>query len=756
MSESKNSQGQPNRGNGRLGPGEAPPPPPWRVEGAPPGTPGSTDPSNKPPTKRIPFGNWYRFAAFVAVLVAINLLFANRLLTTGPALELPYFPTFQEQLTAGNIEEVSSKGATVSGTLKKEFTFPPKGEQGSRTGTTFTMEIPSYIDGSKFEERLTAAGVVQSARTPFEQPSLVSSLLLGFGPTLLIVGLLFFMTRRMAAGMGAGGLSGIGRSKAKRYDAGSQLRVTFQDVAGIDEAEEELVEIVDFLKNPGKYRRLGAIIPKGVLLSGPPGTGKTLLARAVAGEANVPFFSMSASEFVEMIVGVGASRVRDLFEQAKAVAPAIIFIDEIDAIGRSRSAAGGLGGNDEREQTLNQILTEMDGFTGSEGVIVLASTNRPEVLDAALLRPGRFDRRVVVNPPDQAGRQEILRVHTKSVPLDPNVDLGAMASTTPGMVGADLKNLVNEAALLAAKRGHDRVENPDFTDAMEKIVLGTERRIVISHAERERTAYHESGHALLGMLQPGADPVRKISIVPRGGALGVTFQAPDADRYSYDAEYLTGRIVGALGGRAAEEVVYGNVTTGAESDLDMVTRIAKSMVGRWGMSDAIGPLTVLPGPNDQVGLFGDSANSASPETRALIDREVRRIVEECYDTAKSKLRAHRDQLNALTQALLERETLDEIDAYAVAGIMRPLKEGEVAKQPAVSPSSPAVPPPASVPPVTDAAPSQWGSTAPAGQVSTDGTAAVAPTAEIVPATAPVGGGGWGDSPWSQPAQPGPS
>jgi cell division protease FtsH len=289
------------------------------------------------------------------------------------------------------------------------------------------------------------------------------------------------------------------------------------------------------------------------------------------------------------------------------------------------------------------------------------------------LRPGRFDRRVVVNPPDQAGRQEILRVHTKSVPLDPNVDLSAMASTTPGMVGADLKNLVNEAALLAAKRGHDRVENPDFTDAMEKIVLGTERRIVISHAERERTAYHESGHALLGMLQPGADPVRKISIVPRGGALGVTFQAPDADRYSYDAEYLLGRIVGALGGRAAEEVVYGNVTTGAESDLDMVTKIAKSMVGRWGMSDAIGPLTVLPGPNDQVGLFGDSASSASPETRALIDREVRRIVEECYDKAKSKLRAHREQLNALTNALLERETLDEIDAYAVAGIDRPPK-----------------------------------------------------------------------------------
>jgi cell division protease FtsH len=673
MSESKNSQGQsPQRGNGRLGPGEVPPPPPWRVEGAPPGTPGSPGPS-KPPTKRVPFGNWWRFGAFIAVLVAINLAFAQRVLAPPPVLDLPYYPTFQEQVAAGNVVEIRSKGATFSGRLKTEITYPAVGEKGSRVGDTFTMEVPSYIDGKRLEDRLTVAGIGQSARTPFAEPSLLSSLLLGFGPTLFIIGILVFMTRRMASGMGAGGLSGIGRSKAKRYDAANQIRVTFQDVAGIDEAEEELVEIVDFLKNPGKYRRLGAMIPKGVLLSGPPGTGKTLLARAVAGEANVPFFSMSASEFVEMIVGVGASRVRDLFEQAKAVAPAIIFIDEIDAIGRSRSSGSGLGGNDEREQTLNQILTEMDGFTGSEGVIVLASTNRPEVLDAALLRPGRFDRRVVVNPPDQAGRESILKVHTKSVPLDPNVDLSAMASTTPGMVGADLKNLVNEAALLAAKRGHDRVENPDFTDAMEKIVLGTERRIVISKAERERTAYHESGHALLGMLQPGSDPVRKISIVPRGGALGVTFSAPDNDRYSYDTEYLIGRIVSALGGRAAEEVVYGNVTTGAESDLDVVTRIAKSMVGRWGMSEAIGTVTVLPGPNDQVGIFGDSANSASPETRALVDREVRRIVEDCYETAKSKLREHRDQLNALTNALLERETLDELDVYLVAGIARPPK-----------------------------------------------------------------------------------
>ena len=439
-------------------------------------------------------------------------------------------------------------------------------------------------------------------------------------------------------------------------------------MAGIEDAEQELVEIVDFLKNPDKYRELGATIPKGVLLSGLPGTGKTLLARAVAGEANVPFFHVSASEFIEMIVGVGASRVRDLFSTAKANAPAIIFIDEIDTIGRSRGGASAMGGHDEREQTLNQILTEMDGFTGSEGVIVLAATNRPEILDAALLRPGRFDRRVAVSPPDQIGREEILRVHSISVPLAEDVSLATIASTTPGMVGADLKNLVNEAALLAARRGHKDVQRADFSDALEKIILGTERRLVMSVAEKERTAYHESGHALLGMLQPGADPVRKISIVPRGGALGVTLQSPEADRYSYDAAYLKGRIIGALGGRAAEDVVYGNVTTGAESDLDTVTRIARQMVGRWGMSEAIGPLTVLPNPNDGMSMFGESPDAPSAKTRELVDSEVRRIVEECYAHALDKLREHRPQLEALTKALLEKESLDERDAYEAAGI----------------------------------------------------------------------------------------
>ncbi len=406
-----------------------------------------------------------------------------------------------------------------------------------------------------------------------------------------------------------------------------------------------------------------------MLLSGLPGTGKTLLARAVAGEAAVPFFSISASEFIEAIVGVGASRVRDLFVQAKLAAPAIVFIDELDAVGRARGGSTTIGGHDEREQTLNQILTEMDGFSGTEGVIVIASTNRPEVLDSALLRPGRFDRRVTVNPPDQTGRRQILEVHTRGMPLGPDVDLDSLASSTPGMVGADLRNLVNESALTAARRNHDHVLLADFTDSLERIVLGAERRIVLSVQERERTAYHESGHALLGMLRPGADPVRKISIIPRGMALGVTFQSPTTDRYGYTVDYLLGRLVGALGGRAAEQLVYGEITTGAESDLEQATRIARQMAGRWGMSERIGPVSVLPGPNDQPTLF-PGAGDSSERTREMVDEEVRRILEECEHTAMTELKAHRDQLEALTQALLEHETLDEAEAYRIAGIDR--------------------------------------------------------------------------------------
>ena len=642
----------------------ADPPKAWRVEGidrkrnpAPPSRPGGAGGSGH----KI---NWRRVLIVGGALLIVNQLLFSVLRPSPTRIRLPY-NVFRAQLSADNVAEVHSKGDSIEGTLKTAVPDPKKPKS---LGKIFLTERPTFAEGDGLYAELERMNVEVNAKSPSTSLSAWQSALFGFGPTLLLLILLFSAQRRMSGALG--GIGGIGRSKAKRYELAGQTRTTFEDVAGIDDAEDELVEIVDFLKNPQKYRALGASIPKGVLLSGLPGTGKTLLARAVAGEADVPFFSMAASEFIEMIVGVGASRVRDLFNEAKAVAPAIVFIDEIDSIGRSRGGNSAMGGNDEREQTLNQILTEMDGFTGSEGVIVLAATNRPEILDAALLRPGRFDRHVVVSAPDQAGRQKILEVHSTSVPLAADVDLGGVASTTPGMVGADLKNLVNEAALLAARRGHQQVQNADFTDAMEKIVLGTERKLVLSRADRERTAYHESGHALLGMLQPGADPVRKISIIPRGTALGVTFQSPDNDRYSYDADYLRGRIVGALGGRAAEQVIYGNVTTGAESDLDTVTRIARAMVGRWGMSDAIGPLTVLPGPNDQV-MFGESPMSASSETRALVDKETRRIVEECYGVALAKLGDHRMQLDALATALLERETLDELDAYAIAGIDRP-------------------------------------------------------------------------------------
>jgi cell division protease FtsH len=529
----------------------------------------------------------------------------------------------------------------------------------------FTTQRPTFADDHLFQ-RLQASGVTVNAEPPSQGTPLWEDLLLWFGPALLLGGLFAGLGRSGRLG-GLGAMGGFGQSKAHRYDPASGKRTTFADVAGIEDVKAEVTEIVDFLRDPGRYRQLGAQIPHGVLLSGAPGTGKTLLARAVAGEADVPFFSISASEFIEMIVGVGASRVRDLFTQAKQVAPSIIFIDELDAIGRARGGAGSTGGYDEREQTLNQILTEMDGFTGSEGVVVLAATNRPEILDSALLRPGRFDRRVAVSPPDQPGRRQILAVHTRGVPLAPGVDLDALAASTPGMVGADLKNLVNEAALAAARQGHSQVTMADFTGSLEKILLGTVRGIVLSAEERERTAFHESGHALLGMLTPGADPVRKISIIPRGQALGVTFQAPQADRYSYSAQYLRGRIAGALGGRAAEEIVYGDVTTGAESDLEHASQIARQMVGRWGMSPAIGPVSVLPPPGQETFLGMDGV---APATKELIDAEARRIVEECYGQAMATLRDSRDRLERLARTLLEQETLDEYEAYAAAGVAR--------------------------------------------------------------------------------------
>ncbi len=618
----------------------------WRVEGTakPPGRRGLR--ALKPPGGR-------RFWIVVLALFILNWWIAGQLGKPSERVNVPY-TAFRDQVESGNVTEVTTMADQIQGVFKRDVT------REGVTSKRFETRRPSFGD-DELLQMLIDKRVEVNAERPDSGRSVWLLLLTSFAPTLLLVGLFLFVFRRT---MGGGGLLSLGRSKAKRYDSSSH-RTNFEDVAGIEEAQDELAEIVDFLRDPDRFRRLGAEIPRGVLLSGPPGTGKTLLARAIAGEADVPFFSLSASEFVEMVVGVGASRVRDLFNQAKEVAPAIIFSDELDAVGRARgSAAGHAGGSDEREQTLNQILTEMDGFSGSEGVIVLAASNRPEILDPALLRPGRFDRRVGVSPPDQAGRQRILAVHTRAVPLSENVDLAVIASRTPGMVGADLKNLVNEAALIAARRGRERVASTDFTDALEKVLLGAERRITISPLERERTAYHEAGHALLGMMEPGADPVRKVSIVPRGRTLGVTFQSPEEDRYGYDFDYLRGRIIGALGGRAAEQLVYGNVTSGAENDLDQVTSIARQMVGRWGMSSAVGLMSALPGA--QAALPG-APRLTSEATLELVDMEVRRLIAECYDAALERLRSSRGRLDALAEALLDHETLDEADAYRAAG-----------------------------------------------------------------------------------------
>jgi cell division protease FtsH len=609
-------------------------------------------------------GFWY----FVLALIAINwlsVLFFQP--STGEQrVTVPFSPYFLEQVKGNTVSSISSKGDTIQGKFKAKLRYPATDKKATPT-KLFATQVPSFWNGSQLSALLQEKGVEIKAESTSTSESLLAEILLGFGPTLLIVGLFVLFAKRAAKAGGAmGALGNFGRSQARRVDP-EKIRVTFNDVAGIDEAKSELSEIVDFLRNPERYGSLGGRMPHGVLLSGAPGTGKTLLARAVAGEAHAAFFSISASEFIEAIVGVGASRVRDLFAKAKEAAPAIIFIDELDAIGRSRQGSVSVtGSNDEREQTLDQILTEMDGFESSEAVIVLAATNRPDVLDSALLRAGRFDRRVAVQAPDRKGRAEILKVHTRSIPLYDDADLDAIASSTPGMVGADLANLANEAALLAARRSHEKVQMSDFTDSLEKIMLGSPRGILLSPADRERTAYHESGHALVGMLTAGADPVRKVSIIPRGMALGVTLSTPDTDRVSYSLEDLQAKIRVALGGRVAEEVVYGTITTGAESDIQQLTAIARQMVGRWGMSEALGPIAVLPA--DGEGPFLPGASETSESTQRLVDEEVRRLIDGAHQEVTSLLSEHRDQLESLAQALLKAETLDGLDAYAAAGL----------------------------------------------------------------------------------------
>src|SRR6266511_189208 len=629
-------------------------------------------PGSETSAQRTPLHRWPWWMSFIVILLANYLIVSVVTPGQNQRVEVSY-TLFKHQIEVGNVAEIRSRGDTIHGTFRQSVAYPPDTGEQAHPAANFSTVRPAFADPG-LETLLGQQSVVINARPIDEPANPLLTLLLSFGPTVLLIACFVWLSNRSGSAMGgrAGGIFGLGRSRAKRYDQAEQTgRITFADVAGIDEAKAELEEIVDFLKDPAKYTRLGGAAPKGVLLVGAPGTGKTLLARAVAGEANVPFFSMGASEFVEMIVGVGASRVRDLFKQAREAAPAIIFIDELDAIGRARGA-GAFGGNDEREQTLNQILTEMDGFSSREGVIVLAATNRPDVLDQALLRPGRFDRRVTVNPPDKVGREAILKVHTRGVPLAPDVDLKIIASSTPGLVGADLRNLVNEAALMAARRNQDQAQHKDFMDALEKLVLGAARSIVMNPAERERVAYHEGGHTILGLLVPEADPVNRVTIMPRGQALGVTYQRPEDDRHNYSEEYLRARITGAMGGRAAEEVVYGGRTTGSENDMQQATDMARQMVTRWGMSPRLGPVTLAPREDPFLGRdpyagFGGS-KPYSETTAQLIDEETERILNECYAEGVRLLREHRTALDRLASTLLEKETLDEQEIISVTGI----------------------------------------------------------------------------------------
>ena len=622
---------------------------------------GPTPPA--PSRPRIPSWLW----VVLLTMLVTNYLIAPRLLNPAPTrVDVPY-TIFKEQVSAGNVVEITGRGDAIEGRFNRQVTWPSDGQEGSLTSTSFTTRVPLWED-RELQPLLESNGVVVNAESADAGRSLFLSLLVSFGPAILIFGFLFWMASRAQQGAQSG-VFGLGKSRARRYEqTGESPKVTFADVAGIDEAEAELVEVVDFLKNPTKYQRLGGTIPKGVLLVGAPGTGKTLLGKAVAGEAGVPFFSMSGSEFVEMIVGVGAARVRDLFANAKKESPCIIFVDELDAIGRRRGGGGMTGGHEEREQTLNQLLVEMDGFDSRQAVIVLAATNRPDVLDPALLRPGRFDRRIIVPRPDKNGREAILKVHVRSVSLSADVDLANVAAATPGLVGAELRNLVNEAALLAARREKDAVDRRDFQDSLEKIVLGVERQLALRPEDRRRVAYHEAGHALIGLLSPEADPVHKVSIIPRGQALGVTYQMPEDDRHNYSEPYLRARITGALGGRAAEEVVCGVPTTGAENDLKQVTDLARQMVTRWGMSKEVGLLFLDQGDNDFLGGGQMIGRAHSEATATLVDREVRRIIDECHVEALRLLNAERDLLDVLAEALLKRESLDEEEILAVTGL----------------------------------------------------------------------------------------
>jgi cell division protease FtsH len=581
---------------------------------------------------------------WMAIFVVVILLWNTFQNGKAAAKELDYSALMQA-VQKNRVAEVTIRD-------DQEVSGKYKGGGEYAEGTEFTSQLPFKSD-STFIQKLESAGVVVRGEKTKENPLL--TVLFTWAPVLLIVALWIFFMRQMQTG-GNKALS-FGKSKAKLLNTTGK-KVTFKDVAGVEEAKEELSEIVDFLKEPQKFQKLGGRIPKGVLLMGPPGTGKTLLARAIAGEANVPFFSISGSDFVEMFVGVGASRVRDLFEQGKKNAPCIIFIDEIDAVGRHRGAGLG-GGHDEREQTLNQLLVEMDGFESNEGVILIAATNRPDVLDPALLRPGRFDRRVVVDRPDVNGRLGILKVHTRNIPLDENVQLNVIARGTPGFAGADLSNLVNEAALIAARRGKKKVEMEDFEFAKDKVLMGVERKtLMLTDDEKRVTAYHEAGHALVACFTPGADPLHKVTIIPRGRALGLTMQLPTEDKYTYKKHYVEAQIAILMGGRVAEELTQDDITTGAGNDIERATEMARRMVCEWGMSE-LGPLSF--GSKEEPLFLGRDFNQRSDysdDTAIRIDREVAKIVQQGYESATGTLTQNRAVLDRLAVELLEHESLD--------------------------------------------------------------------------------------------------
>jgi cell division protease FtsH len=598
-----------------------------------------------------PFGK-YAIWVVIGLLLLLSFNLFQGMGERSPAKSIA-FSQFLSQVESGNVREVVIQGPTIRGSLVDGRQFQ-----------TYAPPDPQLVD------RLTAKSVRILAESP-QRPNSLLNILITWFPMLLFIGVWVYFMRRMQGGAGGGGVMGFGKSRA-RLMTQKENKVTFEDVAGIEEAKGELEEIVDFLKDPQKFQRLGGKIPKGVLLVGPPGTGKTLLARAIAGEANVPFFTISGSDFVEMFVGVGASRVRDMFEQGKKNAPCLIFIDEIDAVGRHRGAGLG-GGNDEREQTLNQLLVEMDGFEANEGVILIAATNRPDVLDPALLRPGRFDRQVVVPNPDVAGREKILRVHMRKVPLGPDVDARTIARGTPGFSGADLANLVNEAALLAARSGRRVVTMREFESAKDKVLMGAERRsMVMSDKEKELTAYHETGHALLTIHVPGNDPLHKVTIIPRGRALGVTMALPETDKHGMNRQEAQAKIVMAFGGRVAEELIFGaeEVTTGASNDIMQATNIARAMVTEWGMSTKVGPLRYA-GDQQEVflGQGMTSSKNVSDDTAELIDEEIRRIIDEAEATARKVLTERMDELHLIAKALLEYETLsgDEVKTLISGG-----------------------------------------------------------------------------------------